>query len=123
MAIETHFPRPREQAKAVLTLDPVPELAETASVKVLDNVGNKAKEKLPNFRDGDNGALLVDLCEKAIALCKTYNLYNDNGDWKTMAQAQHCALYASETSFPYLELAFRVSVVNSDTAQKGTSTE
>ena len=30
---------------------------------------------------------------------------------------------ASETSFPYLELAFRISVVNSDTAQKGTSTE
>ena len=31
------------------------------------------------------------------------------------------APFTSETSFPYLELAFRISVVNSDTAQKGTS--
>ena len=56
-------------------------------------MGNEAKEKLPNFRDDNNGALLVKLCEKAITLCKTYNLYNDNSDWKTLAQTQHCALY------------------------------
>ena len=56
-------------------------------------MGNKAKEKLPNFRDDNNGALLAELCEKAIALCSTYNLYNNNGDWKAVAQAQYRALY------------------------------
>ena len=65
----------------------------TTYVKILDEMGNKAKEKLPNFRDDNNGAILVELCEKAIALCNTYNLYNDNGDWKTVAQAQYRALY------------------------------
>ena len=63
------------------------------SVKILDKMGNEAKEKLPSFRDHNNGALLVELCEKAIALCNTYNLYNNDGDWKAVAQAQHCALY------------------------------
>ena len=33
------------------------------------------------------------------------------------------SLNTSESSFLYLELAFRISVVNSNTAQKGTSTE
>ena len=32
-------------------------------------------------------------------------------------------MLASETSFPHLEAAFRVSVVNSSTAGKGTSAE
>ena len=56
-------------------------------------MGNKAKEKLPNFRDDNNGALLVGLCEKAIALFKTYDIYNNNGNWKAVAQAQYRALY------------------------------
>ena len=64
---------------AVLTLDLVPELMKTASVNILDEMGNKqAKENLPIFRDDNNKALLVDLCKKAIALCKTYDLYNNN---------------------------------------------
>ena len=57
-------------------------------------MGNEEKEKLLNFRDDNNGSLLVDLCEKAITLCNTYNLYNDKGDWKAVVQAQHRALYS-----------------------------
>ena len=79
--------------KAVLTLDPVPEPTNTTSVKILDDMCNQAKERLPNFRDGNKGALLVELCEKSIAACEAYDLYNDNGDWKTVAQAQYRALY------------------------------
>ena len=56
----------------------------------MDNI---AKEKLPNFRDDNRGALLVELCEKSIAICEAYDLYNGNGDWKTVAQAQYRALY------------------------------
>ena len=82
-----------KQNKAVLTLDPVPEPTKTTSVKILDKMGNEAKEKLPNFRDDNNGALLVELCEKAITLYKTYNLYDENGDWKAVTQAQHRAMY------------------------------
>ena len=75
-----------------MRLDPEPEPTKTTSVKILDNMGNKAKERLPNFRDDNKGALLVKLCEKSIAICKAYNLYNDNGDWKIVAQAQYRAL-------------------------------
>ena len=79
--------------KAVLTLDPAPEPTNTTSVKILDDMDNMAKEKLPNFRDDNRGALLVELCEKSIAICEAYDLYNDNGDWKIVAQAQYRALY------------------------------
>ena len=58
----------------------------TTSVKILDEMDNKTKEKLPNFRDDNNRTLPVELCKKAIALCKMYGLYNNNGDWKAMAQ-------------------------------------
>ena len=37
--------------------------------------------------------MLVELCKKSIAICEAYDLYNDNGDWKTVAQAQYRALY------------------------------
>ena len=66
--------RASKQNKAVLTLDPVPEPTKTTSVKISDEMGNEEKEKLLNFRDDNNGSLLVDLCEKAITLCNTYNL-------------------------------------------------
>ena len=36
---------------------------------------------------------VVELCEKAIARCKTHELYNNNGDWKAVAQAQNRAMY------------------------------
>ena len=85
--------RASKQNKAVWILDPVPETTKTTFVKILDEMDNEAKKKLLNFRDNNNGALLFQLCEKAITLCKTYGLYNDNGDWKAMAQAQHRAMY------------------------------
>ena len=81
------------QNKAVLVLGPVSEPTKTTSGKIVDKMGNKAKEKLPNFRDDNNRALLVELCKKVIAFCKTYELYNDNGDWKAVAQAQQRAMY------------------------------
>ena len=85
--------RASKQNKAVLTIDPLPEPTKTTSVKILDEMGNKAKEKLLNFRDDNNGELLVELCEKAITLCKTYVLYNDTGDWKAVAQPKHRVMY------------------------------
>ena len=75
-------------------LDPVLEPTKTTSNKILEQMGNEAKEKLPNFIDDNNGALLVELCKKATALCKTwYWLYNGNGDWKAVAQAQYRVMY------------------------------
>ena len=71
--------RASKQNKAVLTLDPAPEPTKTTSVKILDEMGNEAKEKLPNNRDDDNGALLAELCQKVIAVCETYKLCNENG--------------------------------------------
>ena len=59
-----------------LTLDPVPEPAKTTFVKILDDMDNKVKEKLPNYRDDNNGVLLVKFCQKAIAICEMYALYN-----------------------------------------------
>ena len=52
VAIKTTFFRGRaiKQNKAVSTLDPVSEPTKTTSVKILDEMGNKAKEKLPNFK-------------------------------------------------------------------------
>ena len=70
-----------------MTLDLAPEPTKTTSVKILDNMDNKAKEKLPIFRDDNNGALLVEFYEKSIAICEAYDMYNDNGDWKTVTQA------------------------------------
>ena len=82
-----------KQSKVVLTLDPVPEATKMTSVKILENMDNKVKEKLPNYRDDNNRALLVDLYQKVVAICKTYALYNGNGNWKIVAQAQHHAMY------------------------------
>ena len=48
--------------------------------QVLDDMDNEVNEKLTNYRDGNNGALLVKLCQKASAICETYALYNENGD-------------------------------------------
>ena len=41
--------RASRRNKAVLTLDPAPEPTKTTSVKILDDMDNIAKEKLPNF--------------------------------------------------------------------------
>ena len=42
---------------------------------------------------------------------------------QTPSEAMDTSHHISQSCFPYLEMAFRISVVNSDTAQKGTSTE
>ena len=78
-----------------MKLEPAPEPTKTTSVKILDDMSNEVKEKLPNFRDDNEGALLVELCKKSIAICETYDLYNANGDWKAVAQAQHRAMYST----------------------------
>ena len=72
--------QPSKQSKAVLKFEPAPEPTGTTSVKILDEMNNEVKEKLPNFRDDNEGALLVELCKKAIAICETYDLYNANGN-------------------------------------------
>ena len=79
--------------KAILTLDPAPEPTKTTSVKLKDDMDNEIKERIPNFRDDNKGALLVELCQRSIAICETYDLYDQPGRWKTVAQAQHRAMY------------------------------
>ena len=70
--------RANKQSKAILTLDPASEPTKITSVDILDEMDKAVKEKLPNNRDDDNGALLVKLCQKVIAVFATYKLYNKN---------------------------------------------
>ena len=62
---------PSKQRKAILILDQVEEPTNTTSIKVLDNMDNEVKDKLPNFRDNIKQAILVELCQKSIAICET----------------------------------------------------
>jgi len=82
-----------KKSKAILNLDPVEEPLKTTSIKIMDSMDNEVKVKLPNFRDDDKQSILLELCQKSISICQTYNLYNENGDWKAVAQAQHRAMY------------------------------
>ena len=82
-----------KQSKAILNLDPVEKPLKTTSIKIMDSMDNEVKERLPNFRDDNNQSILVEVCQKSISICKTYNLYNEDGDWKAVAQVQHHAMY------------------------------
>ena len=59
---------------------------------MVDEDGNDVKERLPDFRDNDNPAIVLTLCKKAISLCIVYELYDDAGSWKRILRAQHRAL-------------------------------
>ena len=80
---------PSVRDKALLKIGPPPNPHDTTSIKMVDDDGNEEKERLPNFRDNDNGAIVLTLCKKAISLCIVYELYDDNGSWKRVLCAQH----------------------------------
>ena len=45
------------------------------SVEIFDEMNKEVKEKIPDNRGENNGALLVKLCQKVFAVCETYKLY------------------------------------------------
>ena len=53
---------------------------------------NKVKERLDDWRDGDDGRILVDMLVKSISICNKYSLYNADGDWQSVAQGVGRAL-------------------------------
>ena len=81
-----------------MTLDPALELTKTSSIKILEEMDNSVKEKLPNYRDDNNRLLLVKLCQKIIAACETYALYNESGDVRCGdGKKTSCAAYKATT--------------------------
>ena len=46
----------------------------------MNNMVNEVKENPPNYRDGSKKVLLVKLCKKSNAICKTYIFYNMGSD-------------------------------------------
>ena len=62
-------------SKAILKLEPPPAFERTTSAKLNEAMGNKVKERLNNWRDGDNGRILVDMLVKSILICNKYSLY------------------------------------------------
>ena len=47
---------------------------------------NEVKEHLDDWRDGDDGRILVYMLVKLISICNKYSLYNVDGDWQSVAQ-------------------------------------
>ena len=57
---------PSVRDKALLKIGPPPNPHDTTSIKLVDKDGNEEKERLPSYRDNDNAAIVLTLCEKAI---------------------------------------------------------
>ena len=72
---------PTKASKAILKLGQPPASEWTTSLKLEDDMGNRAKEKLDCWRDGDNGRVLVQMLLKSIEISNNYSLYNDKGQW------------------------------------------
>ena len=77
---------PTIASKAILKLGPPPTSEQTTSVKLNDPMGKEVKERLDNWRDGDNGRILVDMLVKSTSICNKYSFYNANKDWQTVVQ-------------------------------------
>ena len=73
-------------SKAILTLGPPPTSERTTSIKLHDAMDNEVKERLDDWRDGNNGRILVDMLVKSISICNKYSLYNADGDWQSVVQ-------------------------------------
>ena len=76
---------PAIASKAILKLGPPPTSERTTSVKLNNAMENEVKEHLNDWRDGDNGRILVDMLVKSISICNKYSLYNADGDWQCVA--------------------------------------
>ena len=83
---------PAKSSKAILKLGPPPASERTTAIKLNDALNNQVKERLDDWRDGDNARILIDVLSKSISICKKYNLYNNTGDWKAVAQGVSRAL-------------------------------
>ena len=83
---------PTKASKAILKLRPPPASEWTTSVKLEDAIGNEVKEHLDNWREGDNGRILIDMLVKSISICNKYSLYNGDDGWKAVVQAVRRAL-------------------------------
>ena len=73
-------------SKANLKSGPSPTSEQTTSVKLNNAMENEVKERLDDWRDGDDGRILVDMLIKSISVCNKYSLYNADGDWQSVAQ-------------------------------------
>ena len=65
---------------------------QTTSLKLEDALGNEVKEKLDNWRDGEDGRILINMFVKSIKICNNYSLYMGEGAWKSSVQAISRAL-------------------------------
>ena len=83
---------PTIASKAILKLGPPPASEQTTSVKYNDSMGNEVKERLVNWRDGNNRQILVNILAESIFTCNKYSLYNANGDWQSVVQGVGRAL-------------------------------
>ena len=83
---------PLKASKAILKIGQPPVSEQTTFLKLEDTLENKAKEKLDNLRDGDNGCILIQMLVKLLEICNNYSLYNGKGQWQAVVQAISRAL-------------------------------
>ena len=77
---------PSKASKAILKLGKPPVSEQTTSLKLEDALGNEVKEKLDNWRDGDDGRILIQMLVKSIEICNNYSLYNGERQWQAVVQ-------------------------------------
>ena len=71
---------PSKASKAILKLGLPPVSERQTSLKLTDALDNEVKERPDDFRDGDEGRILVNMLHKSISICNSYTLYNTGGD-------------------------------------------
>ena len=62
-------------SKAIVKLGPPPTSERTTSIKLRDAMDNEVKERLDDWRDGDDGRILVDMLIKSISICSKYSTH------------------------------------------------
>ena len=65
---------PSKAQKALLKLGAPPVGERQTSVKLKDAMDNKIKEYLDDYRDGNDGRILINMLMKSISLCVKYSL-------------------------------------------------
>ena len=83
---------PSTASKVILKPGQPPVSEQTTSLKLEDALGNEVKEKLDNWRDGEDGRILINMFVKSIKICNNYSLYMGEGAWKSSVQAISRAL-------------------------------
>ena len=83
---------PTIASKAILKIGPPSTFERTTSVRLNGAMVNEVKEHLDNWRDGDDGRILVDMLVKSTSICNKYSLYNADRDWQSVVQGVSRAL-------------------------------